>query len=116
MSDREIGVEQARKQLGPIVNDAAVDGTVTYLTLHGRRYAALVPLAEIETLAAFREVAGWSDEQVQHMRSCLDCVPICGHEEYDCEASPATIQLKAALRQQRADREPSALNVPDDHE
>lgn len=45
---REIGVEEARKHLGDFVDDAAVDGTVTYLTRRGRRYAAIVPLSRIK--------------------------------------------------------------------
>jgi antitoxin (DNA-binding transcriptional repressor) of toxin-antitoxin stability system len=46
--DREIGVEAARKRLGPLVDDAAVDGTVTYLTRRGRRFAAIVPLDRVK--------------------------------------------------------------------
>lgn len=42
-----MGVEQARAKLGPLVDDAAIEGTVTYLTKHGRRYAAIVPLNRI---------------------------------------------------------------------
>lgn len=47
MSDREIGVEKARAKLGPLVDDAALDGQVTYLTKNGRRHAAIVPLAHL---------------------------------------------------------------------
>ena len=47
MSDRETGVEEARKVLGKLVDDAALDGTVTYLTRRGRRHAAIVPLNRI---------------------------------------------------------------------
>jgi antitoxin (DNA-binding transcriptional repressor) of toxin-antitoxin stability system len=48
MSDRETGVEEARKVLGKLVDDAALDGTVTYLTRRGRRHAAIVPLDRIK--------------------------------------------------------------------
>jgi prevent-host-death family protein len=43
VSEPEIGVEEARKKLGDLVDDAALDGAVTYLTRRGRRYAAIVP-------------------------------------------------------------------------
>ena len=48
VSDREMGVEEARAKLGPLVNDAAVDGTITYLTRNGKRFAAIVPLSVVE--------------------------------------------------------------------
>jgi hypothetical protein len=44
MSENEIGVEAARGKLGDLVDSAALDGTVTYLTRRGRRYAAITPL------------------------------------------------------------------------
>jgi len=48
MHERETGVEEARKILGDLADDAA-DGTVTWLTRHRRRIAAIVPvdLAEL---------------------------------------------------------------------
>jgi prevent-host-death family protein len=45
-----MGVEQARPKLGALVDDAAVDGKVTYLTKNGRRFAALVPLDRVKTV------------------------------------------------------------------
>jgi hypothetical protein len=46
--DRETGIEEARKVLGPLADDAALDGTITYLTRRGRRFAAIVPLDRIK--------------------------------------------------------------------
>jgi hypothetical protein len=44
---------------------------------------------EAAVLAAFREVTGWSDEQVLHYAACKSyCTPICGAEEVDCPDSP----------------------------
>ena len=51
MSDRETGVEEARKVLGKLVDDAALEGEVTYLTRRGRRHAAIVPLDRIKEIA-----------------------------------------------------------------
>lgn len=48
MSDRETGVEEARKVLGKLVDNAALDGMVTYLTRRGRRHAAIVPLDRVK--------------------------------------------------------------------
>ena len=46
-------------------------------------------------LEAFREATGWGNEQVLHYASCRRCVPVCGYEESDCDASPATIAREA---------------------
>jgi antitoxin (DNA-binding transcriptional repressor) of toxin-antitoxin stability system len=51
VSEKEIGVEEARKTLGNLVDDAAIEGAVTYLTRRGRRYAAIVPLDRIKETA-----------------------------------------------------------------
>ena len=56
MSEREIGVEEARKTLGNLVDDAALEGAVTYLTRRGRRYAAIVPLDRIKETAVLTEL------------------------------------------------------------
>ena len=40
---------------------------------------------EREVLAAFREVTGWTDEEVLHYAVCQGyCTPICGVEEDAC--------------------------------
>lgn len=51
MSDRETGVEEARKVLGKLVDDVVLEGAVTYLTRRGRRHAAIVPLDRIKETA-----------------------------------------------------------------
>lgn len=38
-----MGIEKARRILGRLAADAAADGTVTWLTSHGNRIAAIVP-------------------------------------------------------------------------
>ncbi|MGI5274853.1 hypothetical protein ACQEUU_37370 [Nonomuraea sp. CA-218870] len=43
MNGEEIGVEQARKILGHLANDARDTGQITFLTYNGRRIAAIVP-------------------------------------------------------------------------
>ena len=49
-------------------------------------------MADRETLAAFREVTGWTDERAIHYAGCDLCVPICGHEEEDCPVAMAMRQ------------------------
>jgi antitoxin (DNA-binding transcriptional repressor) of toxin-antitoxin stability system len=64
MSEREIGVEQARGILGNLVDDAALEGTTTYLTRRGRRYAAIVPLSSVKELTMFTvEIQASDDNQ-----------------------------------------------------
>lgn len=47
---REVGITAARSTFAEIINDTSARGRTTYLTSHGRRVAALIPLAEIERL------------------------------------------------------------------
>ena len=42
--EREMGIQQARAILGDLTRDAAADGTITWLTSHRRRVAAIVPV------------------------------------------------------------------------
>ena len=48
--DAVLSITEARGQLADIVNEAAYEGTVTYLTRHGRRLAAIVPAEAAEAL------------------------------------------------------------------
>ncbi|MEV6525570.1 prevent-host-death protein [Longispora sp. NPDC051575] len=41
---RELTVTDAREQLARVVNEAAYAGAITYLTRHGQRIAAIVPV------------------------------------------------------------------------
>jgi hypothetical protein len=45
MDEHEAGVEEARKVLGDLADAAADRGTVTWLTRHRRRIAAIVPVS-----------------------------------------------------------------------
>lgn len=54
----DLPITDARGRLADIVNEAAYGGQVTYLTRHGRRLAAIVPVEAAE--AAER----WEDEQL----------------------------------------------------
>lgn len=56
MNEREIGVEEARKVLGDLADDAGLDGVLTYLTRHRRRVAAIVPLDRIAEESAVPEL------------------------------------------------------------
>jgi prevent-host-death family protein len=44
VSENEIGLREARAQLGELVNQAEYAGQTTYITRHGRRVAAIVPI------------------------------------------------------------------------
>lgn len=77
MSDRETGVEEARKILGKLVDDAALDGTVTYLTHRGRRHAAIVPLDRIKETAVLH-----TEKLADQIRTTLGDHP----EDFDVDA------------------------------
>ena len=47
----EIGLREARKELGPLADRARYTGEITYLTRNGERIAAIVPLNRIATEA-----------------------------------------------------------------
>jgi len=57
MSEQEIGIEQARGQLGPLAIAAATEGQITYLTSHGHRVAAIVPLGLVTNQPAEQPAA-----------------------------------------------------------
>jgi prevent-host-death family protein len=48
----ELPVTSARDQLGDLANRAAYAGERTYLTKHGKRFAAIVPAALLEEIEA----------------------------------------------------------------
>ena len=48
----EKGLRELRAGLSEAVNDAAIRGRITYITSHGRRLAAIVPVAEAEAIEA----------------------------------------------------------------
>lgn len=47
-------MRELRMRLGEVMNDTAVRGRITYVTSHGRRVAAIVPVPDAETLEAKR--------------------------------------------------------------
>jgi len=57
----ELPITDVRDRLADVVNAAAYAGQVTYLTRHGRRLAAIVPVEDAE--AAER----WEDQQLGRM-------------------------------------------------
>ncbi|APU16965.1 MULTISPECIES: type II toxin-antitoxin system prevent-host-death family antitoxin [Actinoalloteichus] len=50
MTSVEMAVTDARNELGPVTNRVSYGGETVYLTKHGRRAAALVPVAAAELL------------------------------------------------------------------
>ena len=79
----EIGVTEARDQLGELVNRVAYSDERIVLTRHGRAVAALVPIAvlrELEDaenaadLAAAREAIAESGPNVSHAQVLEDLV------------------------------------------
>jgi len=72
VSENEIGLREARAKIGELVNRAEYHGTTTYITRHGRRVAAIVPVKEPAMLTyapanyGNRTVTGpWSAWQAQ---------------------------------------------------
>jgi prevent-host-death family protein len=47
VSENEIGLRELRTQVGDLVNRAEYAGEITYITRHGRRAAAIVPIDRI---------------------------------------------------------------------
>lgn len=79
----EIGVTEARDQLGELVNRAAYSDERIVLTRHGRAVAALIPIAVLRDLedaedaadlAAAREAAAESGPNVSHSQVLGDLV------------------------------------------
>jgi prevent-host-death family protein len=52
----EIPVSEARADLGPVTNQVEYGGETVYLTKHGRRAAALVPVAAAELLEKIEDL------------------------------------------------------------
>lgn len=48
----EKGIRELRASLSEVVTDAAVRGRITYITSHGNRLAAIVPVPEAEAIEA----------------------------------------------------------------
>jgi antitoxin Phd len=68
--EHEIAVSEARAHLAELVDDAEA-GTVTYLTRHGRRVAAIVP-ADLPAQAGSAQVRGFARGFAERHRALLD--------------------------------------------
>jgi prevent-host-death family protein len=53
----EIGIRELRTKLSDVLNDVSVRGQITYVTNHGRRVAAIVPVLDAEALEAKQRLA-----------------------------------------------------------
>jgi prevent-host-death family protein len=53
----EIGIRELRTKLSDVLNDVSVRGQITYVTNHGRRVAAIVPVLDAEALEAKQQPA-----------------------------------------------------------
>lgn len=51
----EIGIRELRATMSEVLNDTAVRGRITYVTSHGRRVAAIVPVPEAEAIEEKRQ-------------------------------------------------------------
>ncbi|MFJ1606957.1 type II toxin-antitoxin system Phd/YefM family antitoxin [Streptomyces sp. NPDC088253] len=51
----DIGVRELRADLSEYLNKTAIHGQITYVTSHGRRIAAIVPLQDGEAAEAARQ-------------------------------------------------------------
>lgn len=51
----EIGVRELRGALSDVLNRTAIHGEITYVTSHGRRICAIVPLVDGEAIEASKK-------------------------------------------------------------
>lgn len=51
----ERSVREVRENLADVLNDTAVRGQITYVTSHGRRIAAIVPVVDAERIQQTRK-------------------------------------------------------------
>uniref|UniRef100_UPI0039F5BD52 type II toxin-antitoxin system Phd/YefM family antitoxin n=1 Tax=Streptomyces sp. ND04-05B TaxID=3028693 RepID=UPI0039F5BD52 len=54
----EMGIRELRSSLSEVMNATAVRGQITYVTSHGRRVAAIVPVPDGEAIEAQRKSEG----------------------------------------------------------
>ncbi|MFJ8345094.1 hypothetical protein ACIQ9J_01700 [Streptomyces sp. NPDC094153] len=54
----EIGIRKLRETLPDVLHDASVRGRITYVTNHGRRVAAIVPVPFAEAIEAQQQPEG----------------------------------------------------------
>lgn len=68
---------------------------------------------EAAVLAAFREVTGWTDEEVLHYATCRECDPRDGDYTWYCENNPQRRREREEAERQEAARPPG--ESPMDH-
>lgn len=51
----EIGIRELRANLGDVISDVAVRGSIKYVTSYGRRVAAIIPVPDAEAIEAKRK-------------------------------------------------------------
>jgi prevent-host-death family protein len=61
VSENEIGLREGRAKFGDLVNRAEYAGEITYITRHGRRVAAIVPINRIAKEPIVRTVSSTID-------------------------------------------------------
>ena len=83
MSEKEIGINQARPKLGDLANDARDHGQITYLTHYGRRIAAIVPTNFIPQEPVMTATPASKDSRLQERLKAA---------EAELEAARATLQ------------------------
>lgn len=54
----EIGIRKLRETLPDVLHDASIRGRITYVTNHGRRVAAIVPVPLAESFEAQQQPEG----------------------------------------------------------
>lgn len=59
----EIGIRELRAALSEVLNETAVRGRITYVTSHGRRVGAIVPVPEAEAIEAQRNAPAGDTSQ-----------------------------------------------------
>jgi len=69
--DGDMTVSQARADLGAVISRAEYAGETTYLTKHGRRAAAVVPVAAAELLERLEDLVDGQSVQaaLERLRS-----------------------------------------------
>lgn len=63
-------------------------------------------------LAAYREVTGWTDEEILHLASCGECDPRDGDDEWYCKDSPQGRRERAEAATRRPYGEPVRPQPP----
>ena len=58
---QDLSTREVRAKLADVINDAAAHGTITYVTSHGRRIAAVVSVADAQAIERKRADSARSD-------------------------------------------------------